>query len=70
MTLGKTPKLLIPAPGVPGALHRRPGAGLLDRAYLQYLTGDGVRAHPVVHLTWGVTLISLAVIVIISGCGP
>ena len=65
MTLGKTPKLLIPALAF-GCAPSAAWAGLLDRAYLQYLTGDGVRAHPVVHLTWGVTLISLAVIVIIS----
>jgi cytochrome c oxidase subunit 2 len=32
---------------------------------LDYMHGDGDRAYPVVRLTWGVTIISLAVIVVI-----
>ena len=36
-------------------------------APLQYLTGASARAQPVVWLTWGVLLISVAVIVIITG---
>ena len=36
------------------------------KAYLQYLTGSGTRAYPVVHLTWAVIGISLAVIAIIA----
>ncbi|HLJ21958.1 MAG TPA: cytochrome c oxidase subunit II, partial [Stellaceae bacterium] len=35
-------------------------------APLNYLEGYGARAHPVVGLTWGVIIVSLAVIVIIS----
>ena len=54
---------------------QRPSAILLlaaipTRAFaapLQYLTGASARAQPVVWLTWGVLLISVAVIVIISG---
>lgn len=34
---------------------------------LQYMTGAGIKATPVVALTWGVTIISVAVIFIIAG---
>jgi cytochrome c oxidase subunit 2 len=37
-----------------------------EAAPLQYLTGAGVKATPVVALTWGVLLVSVAVIVIIG----
>lgn len=40
---------------------------LAQAAPLQYLSGAGTKALPVVWLTWGVLLISVAVIVIISG---
>ena len=45
-------------------------AALPTRAFtapLQYLSGASARAQPVVWLTWGVLLISVAVIVIITG---
>jgi cytochrome c oxidase subunit 2 len=45
-------------------------AALPTRAFaapLQYLSGASARAQPVVWLTWGVLLISIAVIVIITG---
>lgn len=35
-------------------------------APLNYLTGAGTRAYPVVWLTWGLTAISIAVVVIVS----
>lgn len=38
-----------------------------ETAPLQYLTGAGSKATPVVWLTWGVLLISIAVVVIIAG---
>jgi len=41
------------------------GAGWRE-APLQYLTGAGTRAYPVVHLTWGVIIISAAVVAIIA----
>jgi cytochrome c oxidase subunit 2 len=44
-------------------LAARPAAA----APLQYLTGAGSKAVPVVWLTWGLLLISIAVIVIIAG---
>lgn len=53
--------VLTPAPAwaVPSFLAKTP---------LQYLTGAGIRAYPVVRLTWGVIIISVAVIVIIAAC--
>ena len=41
-------------------------AGPLEQAYLQFLTGAGARAYPVVQLTWIVLGISVAVMVIIG----
>jgi cytochrome c oxidase subunit 2 len=41
-------------------------AGARAAAPLNYLTGAGDKADPVVSLTWGVTIISIGVIVIIS----
>lgn len=34
---------------------------------LSYLTGDGIKAYPVVRLTWGLLVISIAVVIIITG---
>jgi cytochrome c oxidase subunit II len=34
---------------------------------LSYLTGYGVKAYPVVHLTWALLILSITVVLIITG---
>jgi cytochrome c oxidase subunit 2 len=48
------------------AISLAAAASRVEAAPLQYLTGAGVKATPVVALTWGVLIISVAVIVIIG----